>query len=148
MHPGQLCVFWGDCVHVSPLQDGQLGHSQHAGSCGTPKVPASTWGAGRTHSGLLQNTLDREHRAPWLNHILWVSGVSDLVDSSLCYLLNWACPERELVYSLERPHGRYTRHLLEDVSAELLGVADALGAEESPFADGGSVCAVAYRRPS
>ena len=61
-----------------------------------------------------------------------------------------ACDGRDDVYALERAHGSYERHVLAEVSANLLGVADVLRAEdetESPFRTGGSVCAIAYRRP-
>jgi hypothetical protein len=61
-----------------------------------------------------------------------------------------ACDGRDDVYALERAHGSYERHVLAEVSANLLGVADVLRDEdeaESPFRTGGSVCAIAYRRP-
>ena len=54
---------------------------------------------------------------------------------------------REYVYSLDADHAPYERMPLDDVSKHLLGIADALPAEDSPFCGQGSVCAVAYRRP-
>ena len=41
---------------------------------------------------VLQSSLDRDHRPVWLSRVMSVTGITDLVDSSLCYLLNWACP--------------------------------------------------------
>ena len=52
------------------------------------------------------------------------------------------------VYPLDKDHGRYERHVLEEVSTHLLGIADALPRSGGPFGEGGSVCAIAYRRPT
>ena len=50
-------------------------------------------------------------------------------------------------YSLLREQPPYERTLLPEVSRALNGIADALEGDESPFGEGGSVCAVSYRRP-
>ena len=58
-----------------------------------------------------------------------------------------SCPERDSLYALDRPHGAYERLVLDDVSSHLLGIPDALPREDNPFREGGSVCAISYRRP-
>lgn len=47
------------------------------------------------HSELLRNHLDKDHRPRWLQRFMWTSPYVDAewVDSTLCNLLNWACPE-------------------------------------------------------
>lgn len=48
--------------------------------------------ASLSHAEILKDSLDRDHRPLWLSKFMFMTGVTDLVDSSLCYLLNWACP--------------------------------------------------------
>ena len=68
-------------------------HAAHLAEIAADPVRSSV-----SHSEMLRDVLDREHRPYWLQRMLWVSGISDWVDSSLCYMLNWACPEPPAFY--------------------------------------------------
>ena len=50
------------------------------------------------------------------------------------------------MYAVGKEHPPYERCVLEDVSRELSGIGDVV--ENGPFSGGGSVYAVAYRRPA
>ena len=46
-----------------------------------------------SHSEVLKDIVERDRRPPWLSNVLQGFGLRVWVDESLCYMLNWACPE-------------------------------------------------------